>query len=285
MLKQLLSKLEGQETEGLFDYSLVVVDNDASESARPAVESFARQSALSVSYHVEPEQNIALARNKAVENAKGDFIAFIDDDELPSINWLYELLKACQHYNVSGVLGPVVPIFVKQPPGWIIKGKFFDRPRSITGTVLSWPETRTGNVLFKRNILKPSEAAFRSKFGMAGEDIDFFRRMIERGCKFVWCDEAVVSEIVPFNRCNMRYLLTRALLRGSAFHKHPVSRTKNIFKSALAIPIYGLSLPILAMLGWHIFCLYFVKIFDHAGRILALFKLNPVTNRAHSGFL
>ena len=34
------------------------------------------------------KQNIALARNKAIENAKGDFIAFIDDDEFPLDQWL-----------------------------------------------------------------------------------------------------------------------------------------------------------------------------------------------------
>ncbi len=69
LLKKLLSKLEQQETNGLFDYSAVVVDNDVAESARNTVESFAKQSSLAISYHVQPEQNIALARNKAVENA------------------------------------------------------------------------------------------------------------------------------------------------------------------------------------------------------------------------
>ena len=36
-----------------------------------------------VKYCVEPRQNIALARNKALQNAEGDLIAFIDDDEFP----------------------------------------------------------------------------------------------------------------------------------------------------------------------------------------------------------
>ncbi len=57
LLKILLSKLEEQETEGLFDYSVVVVDNDCSESARQTVEAFARQSKIHFSYDVEPEQN------------------------------------------------------------------------------------------------------------------------------------------------------------------------------------------------------------------------------------
>jgi len=86
--------LEGQKTESLFDYSNVIADNDRSESARQTVESCTRQLKISISYYVEPEQNIAHARNKAVENAKGDFIGFIDDDEFPIEQWLLNHYKA-----------------------------------------------------------------------------------------------------------------------------------------------------------------------------------------------
>jgi hypothetical protein len=37
--------------------------------------SFQKTSSLQVGYQVESEQNIALARNKALANAEGDFIA------------------------------------------------------------------------------------------------------------------------------------------------------------------------------------------------------------------
>ena len=50
LLKKLLSKLEQQETAGLFEYSVVVVDNDVAESARQTVESFAEQSKLCLLY-------------------------------------------------------------------------------------------------------------------------------------------------------------------------------------------------------------------------------------------
>ena len=82
-LNGLLQELDLQKTESSFTFSLIVVDNDASESARETVLQFRNMSPLEVRCFVEPEQNIALARNKALANAKGDFIAFIDDDELP----------------------------------------------------------------------------------------------------------------------------------------------------------------------------------------------------------
>ena len=79
---------------GLFTYSVLVVDNHSAESAKGVVGSFASIGGHAVNYFVEPEQNIACARNKALANASGQFIAFIDDDEYPENDWLFQLL-AC----------------------------------------------------------------------------------------------------------------------------------------------------------------------------------------------
>src|SRR5690348_4535548 len=82
-LKRLLRELDAQETEGEFTYSIVLADNDVSESGRAVAAEFRQTSTIPITYCVEPEQNIALARNRAVANATGDYIAFIDDDEYP----------------------------------------------------------------------------------------------------------------------------------------------------------------------------------------------------------
>ena len=87
LLADLLNELQHQETGGLFSFSILIVDNDLRRSAEPVVTSFARKTAFDSRYHVEQIQNISLARNKAVQNAKGDFIAFPDDDEIPEKNW------------------------------------------------------------------------------------------------------------------------------------------------------------------------------------------------------
>src|SRR5207245_11391150 len=97
-LKRLLRELDRQETESDFTYSIVVADNDRLQSASPVVSECAMTSSIPIKYCVEPEQNIALARNKAVENASGDYIAFIDDDEFPAKDWLLTLFRACNKY-------------------------------------------------------------------------------------------------------------------------------------------------------------------------------------------
>src|SRR6266852_2150668 len=91
-LRRLLVALGEQQTRGRFSYSIVVADNDRCESAREVVARFAAESPVAVTYCVEPEQNIALARNRALMDAGGDFVAFIDDDEFPADDWLSRLL-------------------------------------------------------------------------------------------------------------------------------------------------------------------------------------------------
>jgi succinoglycan biosynthesis protein ExoM len=279
LLKKLLERLQNQQTDELFTYSVVVADNDPAQSGQQVVAALSSTSALHVTYCSEPQQNIALARNKALQHAEGDFIAFIDDDEFPTDDWLNKLFKTCVAYGVDGVLGPVNPHFESAPPEWIKKGRFFDRPTFDTGYRVNWDEARTGNVLFRRDILNAVETPFRSEFATAGEDVDFFRRMMEKGRTFVWCNEAVVYEVVPASRCTRSYLLKRALLRGSNFHKHPTHRLRNATRSLIAVPCYTVALPILALFGQHLFLKYLIKLLDHSSRLLAYVGLSSVTRR------
>lgn len=279
LLKRLLEELGEQDTSGLFTFSIVVVDNDRSESAKRVVEEFTAASSIRATYCVEPRQNIALARNKAVENATGDFVAFIDDDEFPTGRWLWSLFTSCITYNAAGVLGPVRPHFSHPPPSWIVKGKLAERPTYETGHVMDWRQSRTGNVLFKKEILVGCGEAFRPQFGTGGEDVDFFERMTKSGCVFIWCNEANVYEVVPEARCTRMYHIRRALLRGRNSLQREGLGVFSIGKSLIAIPLYGLGLPILFVVGHHHFMKYLIKFCDHAGKILALIGVNPVKAR------
>ena len=283
MLERLLSELEKQETEDLFEFSAVVVDNDKSESARAIVESFARQSKISVRYDVEPEQNIALARNRAIANSQGNFVAFIDDDEFPKEKWLFRLFNALNYFNCDGILAPVLPHFEQEPPRWVLKGNYFGRPSHSTGYVLDWNNTRSGNALLKRKLFQKNQNWFDPAFGRGGEDRDFFRRMIEKGCVFIWCNEAAVYETVPPNRWKGTVLLKRALLRGKVALNTEGAGPKSILKSVIAIGVYAIGLPVYVIFGQHIFMKYLVKICDHLGKVLAFFGIDLVREKYVGG--
>ncbi|HVO63557.1 MAG TPA: glycosyltransferase family A protein [Terriglobales bacterium] len=275
MLKSLLEDLRGQNTGGLFTYSILVVDNDHRRSANDVVTEFAARHAIEVEYYVEPEQNIALARNKAIEHAQGDFVVFIDDDESPIQRWLLTLFEVCTLYNVHGVLGPVHPRFSETPPAWVIAGKFYDRPTYPTGFVIDWRKGRTGNTLLKREVFAGVMQPFRPEF-RTGEDQDFFRRVIEKGYVFIWCDEAVAFEVVPPTRWSRAFMLKRALLRGYTSLAHPTFAARDILTSAMAAPAYALALPFALALGQGTFMSVLVRLFDHLGRLLGFVGINPI---------
>jgi glycosyltransferase involved in cell wall biosynthesis len=260
-----LTALEEQQTAGLFSHSVVVVDNDRLASAASVVHEFGRGSAIPVGYYIQPEQSIARARNTAVDHARGDFLAFIDDDEIPGPHWLLALYQARAAFAADGVLGPVIPAYEVDPPAWVRRGRFHERPSHDTGTVLHWTNTRTGNVLLRRGLFDHPPNRFRLAFGSGGEDRDFFRRMIADGHRFVWCDDAPVYEWIPADRCTRWSMVKRAFLRGQLPH----FTRSDIVRSLLAIPVYTVSLPLLAVVGHHLFMKYLIRNCDHIGRVLS----------------
>lgn len=276
-LPALLAALAGQRTDDRFTVSIVVVDNDGLRSAADPVAAFrSTPGACEVTYDAEPVQNIALARNRAVDAARGEYVAFIDDDELPGNDWLLTLLATLERLQPDGVLGPVLPRYEIAPPQWILAGRFHERPSHATGEVLGWLRTRTGNALLKRAMFDIPGNRFDPQFGSGGEDRDLFRRLIEQGRTFVWCAEAPVYEFVPPERCKRMFMLRRALLRGKTPYNHnPVS----YLKSAVAIPVYALMLPFLLPFGHHHFMKRLVSLFDHVGRLLWLFRADVVKEK------
>jgi glycosyltransferase involved in cell wall biosynthesis len=274
-LRRLLRELADQQTDGLFTYSIVVVDNDDLQSAKCAVAEFGQTSGIPIEYYVESQQNIPRARNRSIENAKGNYVAFIDDDEFPIKNWLLILFKACDDCGVDGVLGPVKRHFDEQPPNWVLKGNFYERSTFPTGTVLDWKNGRTGNVLLKKHIFARGEQPFRPEF-RASEDQDFFHRMIEKGHRFIWCDEALAYEIVPPTRWKRTIMLRRALLRGAMARLQPTFGVFDATKSVLAVMVYTVALPFVALLGQHRFMDLLIRLCDHLGKLLAVVGIQAV---------
>ena len=270
MLIRCLDALAKLQHEG-FTYSIVVADNDAGESAKNVVQEWQKRHHIEIRYEVEPEQNISRARNKAVANSTGEFIAFIDDDEFPEPTWLGDLFVACKKFSVDGVLGPVIPSFEGTPPEWLLKSGLCDRPSFKTGTGLDNSKyMRTGNVFLRRRILDDLDTPFDPRMGRTGgEDADFFDRMLQAGRSFVWCNEARVYEEVPRERQKIDYHVKRAFIRGVTSADQEPFIGLGTMKSIVAVMMYTVSLPFLLAAGRHLFVKYFIKDCDHLAKLFA----------------
>lgn len=275
MLERLLSELQKQDTNDLFTFSISVADNDAAQSSEDVVSAFKISPRIPISYAVQPVQNISLTRNKAIGQATGEFLAFIDDDEFPVSNWLLLMFQALERYGVAGVLGPVKRHFDETPPKWLAKSRFYDRETHPTGSDVSRREARTGNVLLRREILNGEKEVFRPEF-RGSEDTDFFSRMMDRGHRFVWCDEAVAFEVIPPVRWSRKFLLKRAILRGLNTKKYKHFGVQEVGKSLIAIPLYTVLLPFTLLRGQHAFMDLLVRLFDHVGKLFGLLGINPI---------
>jgi succinoglycan biosynthesis protein ExoM len=279
LLKRLLRSLVRLVSADELTYSIVVVDNDPAGSASAVVEQLRPECAVKLTYIVEPRRSIAHARNTALAHADGGFIATIDDDEFAPAEWLLLLKRTLERCGAPAVLGPVLSHFDTEPPAWVRKGGFCDRPRHPTGCRVHWKDCRTGNVLFDRRVLDAFDVVFNPEFGTGGSDVDLFRRLSDRGQIPVWCDEAFVYEVVPPSRATRSYMLRRGLLRGSNGSRHPEGQRQAALKAVVALPAYLVMLPFVQLAGHHHFMKYLISWCDHVGRVLGLLGIHPIKER------
>jgi len=285
MLERLLRKLALQETQGLFDFSVVVVDNDASGPARETVIRLKDELNLNITYDVEPVKTISAARNHALKLAEGNYIGIIDDDEFPPSNWLITLFRAIQTFDVDGALGPVYPFFEREPPVWLIKSGFCERPTHRTGTLLTWDDTRTGNVLLKKAVFDEQQLCFDLKYKTSGSDKEFFREAMQRGYRFIAVLEAPVYEVVPPERQTKIYYIRRAILQASNERKYRAPLLKGLSKLLIpartmtALTVYSFMLPFSALIGGHAVIKYAEKCAYHASWLLTMLGIDLAKSR------
>jgi len=284
LLERLLAALALQRTDGQFTFSCAVADNDAAGSARAVVERLQPTFPVPIRYAVEPARNLALARNRALSLASGKFLAFIDDDEVPRQDWLIQLWRTLHQYRADAVLGPVRPYFESRPPSWVVRSRICERASHATGSRIHWRQTRTGNVLLRREIVEGG-VRFDPAYAAGGEDVDFFRRAARASKTFVWCEEAPAFELVPEARLRRSYYLKRAFLQGRVSLKYAMDQpsalgTLQVAAKALAAAVvYTSALPFLFLLGDHLGMKYLIKDCHHVARLLAVLGVPDAARR------
>ena len=192
---------------------IVVVDNDELASAKEICGTVSVP--WPIKYVVEPRRGITYVRNRAIAEAgSADFVAFIDDDEVPSVHWLNELLSIQAEFSADVVSGPVLPRYAPNVPDWVRNGRFFHKPVSATGITR---RASTNNVLIGTHVFRRI-GGFDDAFALSGaEDAHFFLRVWHAGYKIVWSRGAVVFEAVSAERGTVAWLLRREYQTGNGW--------------------------------------------------------------------
>lgn len=257
-LQRLLGGLQAQRLPAPApELRVVVVDNDAAESARPVCDAAASWLSHPLVYLVEKRRGIPQARNTALATSlsHADFIAFIDDDEVPEPDWLCELLRVQTSRGADAVAGPCLPAFEEPPPEWIARGGLFERPRHTTGARIEYAYTH--NVLVSTPVLAAMDRWFDERMALTGSsDTEFFERFARRGHRIVWADTARVVEWIPPSRARLGWLLRRAFRIGTStafIDRHRMPRPRSaprlLSHGLWCLAKGGLLLPIAALRG------------------------------------
>jgi succinoglycan biosynthesis protein ExoM len=198
------------------DVEILVVDNDPEAGARDAVLAFAQDHPI-VTYEHAPVPGIAAARNVALASASGhDVLVFIDDDERPIEGWLDYLLATYREFHSAAVVGPVISRFDVDPDNWIVSGGFFNRRRLKTGTAVDL--VATNNLLLDVEQIRQRDLTFDERFGLSGGSDTLFARLLHRSHGvMIWCDEAIVYDIVPASRSTRSWVVRRAFRSGNTW--------------------------------------------------------------------
>jgi succinoglycan biosynthesis protein ExoM len=262
-LKRLIDGLDNltfskNEPSGL---ELVVVDNDPAGLACRFCEGLRSDLNWPLRCVKEPRRGISYARNKAVTCAvdDADFVAFIDDDEVPEPSWLDELLYAQRLYEADVVAGRVLSYFAEPVSPWIEKGNFFANARNPTGYLLD--HAHAGSVLVRSEVFKNMWPVFDERFALSGgEDTHFFMRVHRAGHKIVWADDSVAYEWIPKSRANAKWLIRRAYNGGNNYSRLLLDLdssweawTKRVARACGRLGQGLLLLPVSVALGRHTF--------------------------------
>jgi glycosyltransferase involved in cell wall biosynthesis len=219
-LKRLLRGLENLNTRA--NVTVLVADNDS--DGRDAIEACAAIQARGYRWPVDTvvaeQRGISAARNalvaRVLEKHPCEFVAMIDDDEMPDPMWLENLLEMQSETGADAVGGTIRRVFETDPGGWATHCDGVSDVLHPSGPIAMLEGT--GNLLARRALFETITAPwFDPAFSFTGgEDKDFFTRAKMAGARFAWAADAVAHDFVPPSRANLKWALSRAYSAGNS---------------------------------------------------------------------
>lgn len=198
---------------------VLVVNNASTDETADVVSAFP-----DVRYIVEAHVGIANARNRALHEAHGTWLIYLDDDALPCAHWLQAFEAAIQQYDAACLLGRVQLEWEGMRPEW-----FPSRYETLLSSY-DLGETAcqleaggyllTTNTAFKRAAMIAlggfnTRLGHRDKSLLGGEDNDIFNRLIAGGHRIWYIPEALAFHWVSKERQTFRWLAKRMFWDGA----------------------------------------------------------------------
>lgn len=218
LLDSTLNALSHQEWPGC-PFEILVVDNASRDETPAVVAAAARRGPAPIVYLREEKPGKSHALNTAVAHARGDLLAFTDDDMLPcSAAWLAVYARTLAETGADYATGRILPLWEALPPRWLSPALYGAVGISDGGTrrlhlgrnLNEHIMPLGGNMALRRHVLdriggwNPDLGKLQGTL-RTGEDHDFGMRMVNAGFSGVYEPEASMYHRVPADRLRLRY--------------------------------------------------------------------------------
>jgi len=280
LLRRLLDSILTQNLPENIELQVIVVDNDEVKSAKEVVQSYNDVDNIKFEYHVQPEKNISLTRNVAVNNAVGEYLFFIDDDERADADWIKNHLESLNEYSADGCFGIVLPKFHNDTPEWIKSGNYFARDCPPTGDDAIY--MGTGNSIIKTKIINQVSGPFDPDYGITGgEDTHLFAILRRNGAKLISTRKAIVTELFSSDRTNIRWLFKKSFQTGNTATRRMIENSNSKLLKKIDLLSRAVTFEILSIIFFimHLYSIkmrikWLMKIASNAGHIAAILGIN-----------
>ena len=197
---------------GIDAIEIVAIDNSPEGSALSAFQHLAQEARFPLRWAHEPRPGVAHARNAALALARGEFVAWLDDDEEASPRWLASLLAVREDTGAQSIFGPVRA----RAPANTANTDFYERLYARAGAPYDCVTRQSygiGNSLQPRAMFE--DTAFDTRANeRGGEDDTLFASWRDAGATFAWAHQAWVIEHLGPDRTRLAHGLKRAFAYG-----------------------------------------------------------------------
>lgn len=204
----------------------IIIVVDGNESLRKRLSD--NYKAWSNVHVVGPKESTGTSRakNLGIEMAKGDVVAFLDDDAVASKEWIKRLINTYQKNNPIAVGGKVLPIWLNEKPDFLPEELYWLVGLTYEGfSKEGINEIRNAlgpNMSFKREVFE-EVGSFNPDFGFGKKGMSYIQaeepelalRMKNKLGKGVFYDpELVVYHKVTEGKTKLKVMLRRAFYQG-----------------------------------------------------------------------
>ena len=195
-------------------YEVVVVDNNSTDGTATVV---ALINDPRLRLIAESRQGLSFARNAGLAAARGDIVAFTDDDVEVAPDWVETIIASlARHPEVDGLGGRVLPSWQCGRPGWLTREHWAPLALQDHGDSRRIFDSATpigligANVAFRREVFDRvgafSPDVQRVKDGIGStEDHELLTRLYGSGGRMLYLPKMLVMTRVPGDRCDRRY--------------------------------------------------------------------------------